>query len=254
MTERSLRVLLAEDNPVNQALLTHLLESIGHVVTLAEHGAQALELVATADFDVALMDMQMPVMDGATATRLIRLLPGDRARLPVVALTAESADQHERYFEAGLDGFLCKPVNAATLARTLKDITASEPMTTQQETPPPPPPEDGPPVLDPAYLDDLRQWVGDATALTLLAAAPESFRDELAAITAAWHGGDAKGVRENAHRLKGAAGSIGCRRLAEAAQALHKTEAIDLGDRAPLQRLTAEVAAAIDAATAWRPV
>lgn len=253
MTERSLRVLLAEDNPVNQALLTHLLESIGHVVTLAEHGAQALELVASSDFDIALMDMQMPVMDGETATRLIRLLPGDRAHLPVVALTAESVEHRERYMEAGLTDFLCKPITMTTLANTLASLTGAQRMSMVEDVPAPPPAESGLPVLDSAYMDDMRQWVGDATALTLLAAAPESFRDELAAITAAWGNGDEKTVRENAHRLKGAAGSIGCRRLADAAQALQKTGALNLADRAPLDHLTQEVAAAIDAAAAWRP-
>lgn len=252
MPARSLRVLLAEDNPVNQALLTHLLESLGHAVMLAEHGARALELAATVDFDVALMDMQMPVMDGETATRLIRLLPGERARLPVVALTAETAEQRERYLAAGLNGFLNKPVNAATLALTLETATASGQGQTGG-TEPPQKNDDGPPVLDEAYMNDMRQWVGDGTALTLLAAAPDSFRDELQAITAAWNNGDGKSVRENAHRLKGAAGSVGCRRLAETAQILQRSDIQDLNDRQPLERLTADVTAAIAATTAWRP-
>ncbi|MGE5514461.1 MAG: ATP-binding protein [Bacteroidota bacterium] len=258
---RPLRVLLAEDNPVNQTLLVQLLRKMGHTVTLAENGAQALELAADETFDVVLMDMQMPVMDGETATKLIRMLPGDRANLPVVALTADAVQEHhDRYVAAGLTAFLTKPVAGDVLARTLAEVT--EPP---GETPPPPAPaiaepaEDAPavtsttPVLDPAYLDDMRQWVGDATLLTLLATAPDSFNDELASIRTAWRDGDLQGVRENAHRLKGAAGSVGCRRLAEVAQAAQKITAADLATPTLLRELETGVVAAIAAATQWRP-
>lgn len=116
------------------------------------------------------------------------------------------------------------------------------------------PPMDGePPLLDFAYLEDMRQWVGDATLLTLLATAPGSFLGEMEAIRAAWHKGDAEGVRENAHRLKGAAGSVGCRRLAALAQTLQKVGGEELRAHALLQTLEEEVATAIAAATQWRP-
>lgn len=246
-----LRVMLAEDNLVSQTLLCRLLESMGHSVTLAEHGAQALELVATQDFDVALMDMQMPIMDGETATRLIRMLPGDRARLPVVALTADAGDEHRvRYHEAGLDACLAKPVTAEALAQTLKRMAgapadAPEPDLEAEAD------ASGLPVLDHAYLEDMRQWVGEATVLALLAGAPASFDEELAAITRAWESGDKRRLRENAHRLKGAAGSVGCRRLADVAQSIQHEDGP--GDRRRLDRLTAEAAAAAVAITAWRP-
>lgn len=109
------------------------------------------------------------------------------------------------------------------------------------------------PLLDQAYLEDMRQWVGDSTLLTLLATAPASFSDELAAIRAAWHGGNVDAVRENAHRLKGAAGSVGCRRLSALAQTLQRVAAEELTSPALLQELETEVAAAIAAATQWRP-
>lgn len=109
------------------------------------------------------------------------------------------------------------------------------------------------PVLDPTYLDDMRQWVGDQTLLTLLASAPESFMTELAAIRLAWEDGNAQGVRENAHRLKGAAGSIGCRRLADLAQAMQGIADDDLSALGRLRELETEVATAIAAAACWRP-
>lgn len=112
---------------------------------------------------------------------------------------------------------------------------------------------DGLPVLDPAYVEDMRQWVGDQTLLSLLATAPESFNTELNAIRLAWNSGNGQGVRENAHRLKGAAGSVGCRRLAEMAQSLQKMADMDLIAIERLEALEQEVAAAIAATTSWRP-
>lgn len=110
-----------------------------------------------------------------------------------------------------------------------------------------------PPLLDHAYLEDMRQWVGDTTLLTLMSTAPESFNGELEAIGAAWQSGNVTGVRENAHRLKGAAGSVGCRRLAAMAQALQKVAAEDLRRTDLLNELKHEVAAASAATTDWRP-
>lgn len=109
------------------------------------------------------------------------------------------------------------------------------------------------PLLDHAYLEDMRQWIGDSTLLTLLSTAPDSFNGELAAIRTAWLGRMVEEVRENAHRLKGAAGSVGCRRLAAMAQDLQKVvvEELDLPDR--LHALEMEVATASAAATQWRP-
>lgn len=139
-------------------------------------------------------------------------------------------------------------------------VAATGPIASE-ETPPslspsPAPQEattDGPPVLDPAYLDDMRQWVGDETLLNLLATAPDSFNTELASIRLAWNSGNAQAVRENAHRLKGAAGSVGCRRLADMAQALQKMADGDLVAIERLDTLEQEVASAIAAATCWRP-
>ncbi|HLO75177.1 MAG TPA: ATP-binding protein [Magnetospirillum sp.] len=247
-----LRLLLAEDNPVNQTLLIRLLESAGHTVTLAQHGAQALELASQRQFDAVLMDMQMPVMDGETATKLIRMLPGEQARLPIVALTADAVEEHrQRYQAAGLDALLTKPVAPEVLFRTLDEVTAR--CDNASSPPASSLPPSTAPVLDDAYLEDMRQWVGDATLLSLLATAPTSFFDELQAIRAAWEAGDITGVRENAHRLKGAAGSVGCRRLAEVAQGLQKLPDADLGATGHLDQLAEAVEAALAATTTWRP-
>ena len=115
-------VLLAEDNPVNQKLATRLLQRLGAVVSVAETGTEAVKALETRDFDVVLMDCQMPEMDGYEATRRLRD-PNRHHRnrsIPVIALTANSlATDRDRCLEAGMDDYLSKPVNPAGLRRAL---------------------------------------------------------------------------------------------------------------------------------------
>jgi two-component system sensor histidine kinase/response regulator len=117
----SARILLAEDNPVNQLFACRLLERLGHEVTVANNGVEALDALDRACFDLVLMDMQMPVMDGIEATQAIRAREADgRQRLPIVALTANaSADDRERCLTTGMDDYLAKPFSAPQLRAVL---------------------------------------------------------------------------------------------------------------------------------------
>jgi signal transduction histidine kinase/CheY-like chemotaxis protein len=127
---RPLRVLLAEDNPVNQTLVVRLLEKQGHAVAVAGNGREALAALERESFDVVLMDVEMPEMDGLEATALIRrrearggasATPG--RRIPIVAMTAYALKgDRERCLEAGMDAYLSKPVDLAELLRTLADL------------------------------------------------------------------------------------------------------------------------------------
>jgi signal transduction histidine kinase/CheY-like chemotaxis protein len=123
--ERPLDILLAEDNAVNRMLAVRLLNKVGHKVTIAENGREAVDNWSTTQPDVILMDVQMPVMDGLEATVRIREQEqaGQLARTPIIALTANAmSSDRERCLQAGMDGFLSKPFNAQDLLDVLAKI------------------------------------------------------------------------------------------------------------------------------------
>jgi CheY-like chemotaxis protein len=118
----SLRVLLAEDNPVNQRLASRLLEKRGHSVVVAANGLEALEMIEKESFDLVFMDVQMPVMDGFEATAAIRKKEASAGvRLPIVALTAHAMKgDREKCLAAGMDGYLTKPIRPQELDEILR--------------------------------------------------------------------------------------------------------------------------------------
>ena len=124
-THRSLTILVAEDNAINQRLMKNLLEKLGHQIEFADNGLIATQACERTTFDLVLMDMQMPVMDGLTATRNIRereTLHGS-APVAIVALTANAMQgDRERCMDAGMDGYLSKPLRRAELEQVLAEI------------------------------------------------------------------------------------------------------------------------------------
>ena len=119
--ERTLRILLAEDNPVNQKLAMTMLQKAGHQVSLAVNGVDALAKWSKGEFDLILMDVQMPEMDGFEAARRIRRQePSGRARIPIIAMTARAmGGDRERCLEAGMDDYVSKPVSQTELRETI---------------------------------------------------------------------------------------------------------------------------------------
>ncbi len=116
LANEALRVLVAEDHPVNRKVVGLLLQSMGHQVSFAEDGQQALTQASQSDFDLVLMDIHMPVMDGLSSTRHIRALPGERGRVPIVALTADvMSDAADQAMAAGMNAFLSKPLQKTQL-------------------------------------------------------------------------------------------------------------------------------------------
>jgi two-component system, sensor histidine kinase len=117
---RPLNLLVAEDNEVNCEVLAAMVAHLGHEAQFAHDGRAAVQAVQHGDFDLVLMDLHMPELDGMAATRAIRALTGNKASLPIIALTADAyAETRVRCFDAGMNGFLSKPVTLDALAHTL---------------------------------------------------------------------------------------------------------------------------------------
>lgn len=125
---RPLRVLLAEDNPINQKVAARTLERAGHHVALAADGQEALDRLQDGNFDVVLMDVQMPRMDGITATREIRKREAHTGdHVPVLAMTAHAMKgDRERCVEVGMDGYVSKPVKPHELVAAVEDLCAED--------------------------------------------------------------------------------------------------------------------------------
>jgi signal transduction histidine kinase len=124
-TATKLRILLAEDGRANQALVRHVMGKRGHEVVMANDGHEAIELASTEKFDLILMDVQMPRLDGLQATAAIRAIPG-LPRIPIIALTAHAMPgDRERCFEAGMDAYLAKPLDLKTLVETVEGVSVA---------------------------------------------------------------------------------------------------------------------------------
>ena len=126
LTLSSLQCLIAEDNPTNAQVLTRMLKSLGITVHHVENGQQAVNTFMRKRFDVGIMDIEMPIMDGAEATRQIRQFEKEeqRERTPIIGLTANALDeQRDSYLRAGMDLHLVKPIRLWELAEAIKRWT-----------------------------------------------------------------------------------------------------------------------------------
>jgi len=200
---RRLRVLLAEDNPVNRRVARTILEKAGHFVTVAHNGREALARTQAERFDVILMDVQMPEMDGLEATKAIRgLETGRGGRVPIVGVTAHAMKgDRERCLGAGMDGYLPKPIRPAAL------FAAIEAAVSQSPSPPPVEAAANEMVLDEASLLAL---VGGDSALIreLTALFLQDSPARMAEMASALDAGDRTALERAAHTLKGSAGSL----------------------------------------------
>jgi signal transduction histidine kinase/CheY-like chemotaxis protein/HPt (histidine-containing phosphotransfer) domain-containing protein len=209
---RRLRILMAEDNVVNQRVAAGLLTRRGHTVEIAGNGLEAIAALERSAYDVVLMDIQMPEMGGVEATRAIRAHEAHTGRrTPIVAMTAHAmAGDRERYLAHGMDGYVSKPIDPATLFAAVELLQ----------------PDDGPdssgPPLEPIAIADLRRRLCDDDELVaevigmFLADGPGRMADIKAAIGAR----DWRKTQMSAHALKGAAGNLSARPVADCAEAL----------------------------------
>ncbi|NLR97110.1 response regulator [Rhizobium sp. P38BS-XIX] len=212
------KILLVEDNVVNQQVAVGFLRHLGQDVTIANDGLEALDAVAKQSFDLVLMDMQMPNMDGIEATRHIRAMGGHFRGMPIVAMTANASDDDRRLcVEAGMTAFQSKPVTLSQLAGVLDCLSpdgaagaaggeapASERPSANQRQ------QEIIDVLGQETFDELLStFFADAAAI--LSNLPQAMR-----------GDDAKMLDRLLHSMKGAAGNVGLQDIADIAQALRQ--------------------------------
>jgi CheY-like chemotaxis protein len=124
-TKRAFRILLAEDVKLNQMLTQKLLSRSGYLIDVVDNGQQAVDAVRLGDYDVVLMDVQMPELDGVEATRAIRALPPPKSDVPIIALTAQAeGNTQEELLAAGMDDYISKPINFDILFSKLSALAA----------------------------------------------------------------------------------------------------------------------------------
>ncbi|BBH68755.1 hypothetical protein ACTI_54400 [Actinoplanes sp. OR16] len=213
---RSLLVLVAEDNPVNQRVAQLLLERRGHRVEMVGDGEAAVEAVMRTRYDLVLMDVQMPVLDGLDATRLIRADPPPHGAPRIVALTANAmVDDRKASRSAGMDGFLAKPINEADLDVVLATAAAHADVRLAGLGPQPGP--------------NVDEAAGIRACVDAIAGAVPDDRERLAGILGNFAGrlpgvldkmeqaaasGDIRTLARIAHGLKGSASTLGANRFA----------------------------------------
>jgi len=254
---RGARILLVEDNEMNQQVALGLLEDAGIVVTLAANGQEAVRMMRE-DFHAVLMDVQMPVMDGYEATRRIRarrVFDG----IPIIAMTANAMEQDRRMAtEAGMVDHISKPIDPEQLYRKLAFHVRAD-AGTRFGAPPPPPTglDSGPasaelpdalPGID--IADGLRHLAGNRAAYRrlLLQFAESSLTADLDAARAA---GDKEAAVRAAHSLKSVAGSLGAAALSRAAAEAEAALKIDAAAPGPLGELSARFAEVAGGLRAW---
>jgi CheY-like chemotaxis protein/HPt (histidine-containing phosphotransfer) domain-containing protein len=227
------RILLVEDNPMNQFVATKILEKIGYHPDVAAHGKDALTALRNAPYDVVLMDCQMPEMDGFEATRRIRLgEAGERhITIPIIAMTARAMQgDRDRCLEAGMNDYLSKPIDSSLLAKALErwlarsagdssHKSAGEP---EGKAPGLAPPGPTVPVFDRAALSD--RLMGDENLIEkIVGVFLEDIPRQIEALKGHVTGGDTEGVQRQAHTIKGAAANVGGEALRSVAFELEKT-------------------------------
>ena len=204
---RRCRVLVAEDNPVSQQLTLALLRRAGHLADAVSNGEEAVNAVAALPYDLVLMDVQMPVMDGLAATRSIRRLGGPAGRVPIVAMTANAMHGDDAAcLAAGMDDYLPKPLGPEQLLGAV------------DRWGPPPVPRDPPSLPSPpARRADLLEALGEEGFAHLMQTFFRDLPGHMERLHAAARAGDAATVGHEAHIIKGAAGNLGFQPLADAA-------------------------------------
>ena len=220
---RALSVLVADDDLVNRTVAAGLLGRLGHRVALVDSGPAAVEAAAAQDFDVVVMDLHMPGVDGLEATRRIRALPEGRYRdVPVLALTADlTQESRRRCALAGIPTILAKPLQFGALRRALAGLGGAA-----AAAPTAPAYTDPTGLIDADFLGVQREILGDAELARLGRMFQRSSLRTVAAMEADVAAEDRKSVRALAHRLRSAAGALGLAQLCDCAATVESLAAL----------------------------
>jgi len=221
---RRLNILLAEDNVVNQRLAAKILEKRGHRVVVASNGKEAIEKLEGERFDLVLMDVQMPEMDGLEATRQIRNAEFGMGNIPIVAMTAHAMkEDRERCLAAGMDDYLSKPVNAEELFTVIEKLADTLRAKENKGEKMVPASKDNVPIAKDIFdlpktlevVDGDKDFFKEIVGLFL-----ENLPDSIAQIREAIANSDSNALDKAAHSLKGSVGNFGAKRAFEAAYRL----------------------------------
>ncbi len=224
---RSRRILLVEDNEINQMVAVEILHSMGLQVSVANNGEDAVRMISSESFDAVLMDIQMPGMDGYQATRKIRDELGlGVQQLPIIAMTAHAmAGDREKALDSGLNDYVSKPVNVAYLTKVLMRWLIKEPIHEEPAVPAIAEPASPPPVELPAVSLDTRRALerldeNQGLYHKLLGLFYEQQAGTARQLRAALQENDLVLARRLAHTLKGVAATIGADKLSEVSRQL----------------------------------
>ena len=219
-----LRILVAEDNAVNQLVAQTILTKAGHEVVVVENGREAVEAVQESGFDIVLMDVQMPEMDGPTATKEIRRLPKPASEICIIALTANAMAGHrEEYLSVGMDDYVTKPIDPRQLFAAMARVTKDRPTDAAAEEEGMPEISDqdtlsGLPLFDSEKFNDLRDALGEDGLQEALGYVPAEAAKSLVEIRDSIAAGDLETAQRAAHSIKGMASNFGALRLQDIAR------------------------------------
>jgi CheY-like chemotaxis protein/HPt (histidine-containing phosphotransfer) domain-containing protein len=212
-TLQGVRILVVEDNPINQLVVTEMLKSWGCNVVAVDNGRKAVDRTAVDLFDMALMDVQMPEMDGLEATMAIRKREqGSSKHLPIVAMTANAMrGDEEKCLTAGMDAYMCKPVQPKLL---VEKIATAVGRTVKLEDVTKPPVEENLPVFDPTQLEQTTSGK-DSLQIQVLERYMNNLAPQLGRLRTAVQDGNHEQVKALAHSLKGSSWTVGAVAIAE---------------------------------------
>ena len=252
------RILLAEDNAVNQKVALKMLEKLGCRVDVAANGREALEMLDLLPYDAVLMDCRMPELDGYEATREIRRSEqGTQRHVPVIAMTAHAMQgDREKCLAAGMDDYVTKPVNAAALRAALRQWVRAGVVEPRDTAGGPAATAEAPEGLDHEIIAAMRELAGGTDAAfvaELIATYLQTARERIAAMRKAAASADGTAMMQAAHSLKGSSAQLGAHRLAEACQELEQRAAQGSLAGAPslVDRIEREFEPVSNALAAW---